>query len=108
MKRPPSKPILLLLFLIAAAIEFPLLPGPRAWPRGAWDAADHDGDGVVTREEMRRFGTQKPHRDAPRLMRHFEAADTNRDGRVDAAEVEAYGTEIGSRDPAHRQPSSDR
>lgn len=107
-QRPKStQPIVLLLLLIAAAIIFPLLPGPKAWPRGAWDAADHNRDGIVTREEMSRFGAQAPHRNAPRLMMHFDRADTNGDGQVDEAEVEAYGTNIGSKDPMDHLPPAE-
>lgn len=71
----------------------------RPWPRGAWDAADHNRDGKLTRDEMDRFGKQMPHRNGPRLMMHFDAADLNQDRIVDASEAEQYGTEIGSKDP---------
>ena len=68
-------------------------PG-RAW--SAWDAADHDVDGKLTREEMELFGKQKPHRDVEELLRNFDAADTNQD------EIDTYGTDIGSKDPKNR------
>ena len=74
-------------------------PG-RAW--SAWDAADHDVDGKLTREEMELFGKQKPHRDVEQLLRNFDAADTNHDGIVSQEEIDAYGTEIGSKDPKNR------
>lgn len=89
--------------LIGAVIYFNL-PGPRAWPRGAWDAADHNRDGQLTRQEMELFATQEPHRNGPRLLWHFESADTNRDGIVDNDEVEAYGYNVGSKDPDDHLP----
>ena len=92
------------LVVLAAAIAWHFRPGPRAWPRGAWDAADHDRDGVVTRDEMLKFGQQAPHRNGPRLMWHFDNADTNGDRIVDAAEVDAYGTQVGSKDPNDHLP----
>lgn len=78
--------------------------GPKAWPRGAWDAADHNRDGNVTREEMRKFGSQEPHRNGPRLLWHFDSADKNRDGVVDRKEADAYGYNIGSKDPNDHLP----
>ena len=81
------------------------MPGPRAWPRGAWDAADRNRDGKLTREEMTTFGKQQSHRNSPRLLWHFDNADTNGDQIVDAAEVEAYGTNVGSKDPEDHLPS---
>ena len=74
-------------------------PG-RAW--SAWDAADHNVDGKLTREEMELFGKQQPHRDVGQLLRNFDAADTNHDGIVSQQEIDAYGTEIGSKDPKNR------
>ena len=68
-------------------------------PNGPWFAADHNRDGIVTREEMKLFGTQKAHRNSTRLMMHFDAADTNHDELVTQPEIDAYGTDIGSRDP---------
>lgn len=68
-------------------------PG-RAW--SAWDAADHDVDGKLTREEMERFGKQMPHRNVEQLLQNFDAADTNRDSIVTQDEIDAYGTDIGS------------
>ena len=41
-------------------------PG-RAW--SAWDAADHNVDGKLSREEMELFGKQQPHRDVEQLLR---------------------------------------
>lgn len=87
-----------------AVIVYAVMPRARAWPRGAWDAADHNRDGVLTREEMSTFGEQESHRNAPRLMMHFDAADTNGDRIVDAREVDAYGTSIGSKDPQDQLP----
>lgn len=78
---------------------------PRPWERGAWDAADHNRDGVLARAEMQRFSTQRPHRNAGRLMMHFDRADTNADGIVSDPEVEAYGTQIGSQDPFDHLPA---
>lgn len=31
-------------------------------PNGPWSAADHNRDRIVTREEMKLFGTMMPHR----------------------------------------------
>ncbi len=81
-----------------------IMPRPRAWPRGAWDAADHNRDGILTRQEMVKFGKQQPHRNDARLLWHFDSADTNGDQIVDANEVEAYGTNIGSKDPDDHLP----
>lgn len=91
--------VICFLILIGGVLAYLLMPGPRAWPRGAWDAADHNQDGVLTREEMVKFGKQAPHRNAPRLLWHFDSADTNSDQVVDAEEVAVYGTNIGSKDP---------
>jgi hypothetical protein len=74
-------------------------PG-RAW--SAWDAADHDVDGMLTRAEMERFGKQMPHRDVDQLLRNFDDADTNHDRNVSQAEIDVYGTDIGSKDPHNR------
>lgn len=49
-------------------------------PWSAWDAADHDDDGKLTREEMERFGKQKPHRNVEALLNNFDAADSDHDG----------------------------
>ena len=75
-------------------------PG-RAW--SAWDAADHDVDGKVTREEMERFGRQALHRNVEQLLQTFDAADTNRDRIVTQDEIDGYGTNIGSMDPLNRK-----
>ena len=75
-------------------------PG-RAW--SAWDAADHNVDGKLTREEMERFGKQEPHRNVEQLLRNFDAADTNHNGVVTQEEIDAYGTDIGSKDPQNRR-----
>ena len=37
-------------------------------PNGSWSKADLNGDGVVTREEMKLFGTMKPHRNTVGLL----------------------------------------
>ncbi len=68
-------------------------------PNGLWLCADHNHNGIVTRDEMALLGSQAPHRDAPRLMMHFDAADRNHDKQADQAEIDVYGVEIGSRDP---------
>ena len=75
-------------------------PG-RAW--SAWDAADHNVDGKLTREEMELFGKQKPHRNVDSLLRNFDAADTNQDAIVTQTEIDAFGTDIGSKDTANRR-----
>ncbi len=74
-------------------------------PSSAWEAADHDRDGKVTRDEMERFVKQKPHR-TDRLLMHFDKADTDKDGIVTLAESGDYGNEIGSKDPSNRQSES--
>ncbi|MFK8113634.1 MAG: hypothetical protein AB8B91_15640 [Rubripirellula sp.] len=99
-----SKIIILALVLCASVAVYALMPRARAWPRGAWDAADHNRDGELTRAEMVEFGNQASHRNAPRLLMHFDAADTNGDKVVDAAEVESYGTNVGSKDPNDHLP----
>lgn len=76
------------------------------WPNGPWSAADHNQDGILTREEMELFGTQKPHRDGERLLMHFDSADTNGDKQIEQSEIDAYGIEIGSRDPQLREKRS--
>ena len=91
-------------FVFFAQPSYPLYranrtPG-RAW--SAWDAADHDVDGKLTREEMERFGKQKSHRNVEQLLRNFDDADTNHDGIVTQEEIDAYGTNIGSMDPHNR------
>ena len=72
-------------------------------PNGPWSAADHDRDGLVTRQEMESFGKEKPHRDVERLMFHFDKADTNKDGSVNQSEIDAYATPIGSQEIANRK-----
>jgi hypothetical protein len=74
-------------------------PG-RPW--SAWDAADHDVDGKLTREEMEQFGKQKPHRNVDELLENFDAADADHDGIVTQAEIDIYGTNIGSMDSKNR------
>lgn len=92
--------ITLTLFLGTACYVYVAQPwGPG--PNGPWSAADQNRDGVVAREEMELFGTQKPHRNLSRLLMHFDKADTNHDGRVTQDEIDAYGKDIGSRDPAN-------
>jgi len=44
-------------------------PG-RAW--SAWDAADHNVDGILTREEMELVGKQMPHRNVEQLLKNFD------------------------------------
>ena len=75
-------------------------PG-RAW--SAWDAADHNVDGNLTRDEMETFGKQKEHRNVEQLLKNFDAADTDHDGTVTQAEIDAYGTDIGSKDRENRR-----
>ena len=91
-------------FVYVAQPQYPLnrpnrTPG-RPW--SAWDAADHDVDGKLTREEMERFGKQKPHRAIEQLLRNFDDADTDHNGVVTQEEIDAYGTNIGSMDPTNR------
>ena len=75
-------------------------PG-RAW--SAWDAADHNVDGNLTRDEMEIFGKQKPHRNVEQLLKNFDAADTDHDGKVTQIEIDIYGTDIGSKDRENRR-----
>ena len=99
---------MLLLVMCGAAyllwLQYPLnrpnrTPG-RAW--SAWDAADHDVDGNLTREEMERFGKQKSHRAVDQLLRNFDETDTDHNGIVTQEEIDAYGTNIGSMDLKNR------
>ena len=77
-------------------------------PSSAWEAADHNRDGILTRDEMSLFVTQKPHR-TDRLLMHFDAADAadaadvDKDGVVTLVESGKYGNEIGSKDPFLRK-----
>ncbi len=71
-------------------------------PSSAWAAADHNRDGILTRDEMSLFITQKPHR-TDRLLMHFDAADVDKDGVVTLVESGNYGIEIGSKDPFLRK-----
>ena len=48
-------------------------------------------DGIITREEMKLFDTQQPHRNSARLMMPFDAADTNHDELVTQAEIDSHG-----------------
>lgn len=95
-------PLLSALILVIAIGVAALVYATRPWPNGAWTAADHNRDGIVTRDEMDLFGSQEAHRDRDRLLTHFDGADVNHDRKVDLAEIKVYGTEIGSRDPANR------
>ncbi|MEP3480792.1 MAG: hypothetical protein ABJZ55_16200 [Fuerstiella sp.] len=98
------KSLLVLLFCIVASVAIVAYEAFRPWPQGAWDAADHDRNGLLTRNEMQTFGGQKSHRNTRRLMMHFDAADTNDDEIVDGTEIEAYGSAIGSKDPYDHLP----
>ena len=71
-------------------------------PNSAWEAADHNRDGILTRDEMALFVAQKPHR-TDRLLMHFDAADVDKDGVVTLVESGKYGNEIGSKDPFSRK-----
>lgn len=53
--------------------------------------ADLNGDSIVTREEIKRFGQQTAHRNVHRLLMHFDAAGTNHGGLVTEAEIDVYG-----------------
>lgn len=97
--RIPTAILALLCLGTACFIYFAQPWGPG--PNGPWSAADHNRDGVVTREEMELFGTQKPHRNLSRLLMHFDRADVNHDRLVTQDEIDAYGKDIGSRDPAN-------
>lgn len=57
-------------FIYVVQPQYPLnrpnrTPG-RPW--SAWDAADHEVDGKLSREEMERFSKQQPHRDVEQLL----------------------------------------
>lgn len=92
-------------FVYVAQSSYPLYRANRTpgRPWSAWDAADHNADGKLTREEMERFGKQMSHRNVEQLLRNFDAADTNHDGIVTQQEIDAYGTDIGSREPQNRR-----
>lgn len=47
----------------------------------AWEKADTNGDGVLSRQEARRM---------PRLARHFDAIDGDRDGAISGGEVRLW------------------
>ena len=87
---------------VAILISSNLYLSIQPWERGAWDAADHNRDGILTRQEMEKFGNQRAHRNGKRLLMHFDAADVNRDQIVDDQEIEDYGYNIGSKDPMER------
>ncbi|MCA9159644.1 MAG: hypothetical protein KDA72_15015 [Planctomycetales bacterium] len=91
---------LVVLVLSVTAVVWGYASAP--WPNGPWSAADHNRDGILTRQEMQLFGTQKSHRNGARLLMHFDLADTNGDQQIEQSEIDAYGIEIGSRDPQLR------
>lgn len=99
-----SKLIAILLCLVAALCIYTFVPGSKAWPRGAWDAADHNRDGQLTRSEMVEFGQKASHRNSDRLLWHFDNEDTNGDKIIDVAEVDVKCTAIGSKDPNDHLP----
>ena len=92
-------------FVYVLQSSYPLYRANRTpgRPWSAWDAADHNADGKLTREEMERFGKQMSHRNVEQLLRNFDAADTNHDGIVTQQEIDAYGTDIGSKEPQNRR-----
>lgn len=73
--------------LIPAAMGVLLVAGPaavaatRSTQARVWERADANGDGVLTRDEVRRM---------PRLARHFDAIDRDRDGVITGGEVRAW------------------
>ena len=77
----------ILLILLLPMIGIVLVAGPavaatrRSTQARAWERADANGDGVLTREEVRRM---------PRLARHFDAIDGDRDGVITGGEVRAW------------------
>ena len=54
---------------------------PRLNQARAWENADTNGDGVLSREEAQRM---------PRLARHFDAIDSDSDGAITGGEVRAW------------------
>lgn len=96
---------ILTIFVAAAAGIWAYIFFAEPWGPGAnglWLRADHNHDGIITRDEMDLFGSQAPHRDGARLLMHFDAADSNHDKQVDQAEIDVYGVGLGSQDPANR------
>ncbi len=91
-------------FAYISSSSYPLYRANRTpgRPWSAWDAADHDVDGKLTREEMERFGKQKPHRNVDALLDNFDGADSDHDGIVTQSEIDIYGTNIGSMDSKRR------
>ena len=91
-------------FVYISSAPYPLYRANRTpgRPWSAWDAADHDIDGKLTREEMERFGKQMPHRNVDALLDNFDAADFDHDGIVTQSEIDIYGTNIGSMDSKKR------
>ncbi len=79
--------LLILLILLLPMIGIVLVAGPavaatrRSTQARAWERADANGDGVLTREEVRRM---------PRLARYFDAIDGDRDGVITGGEVRAW------------------
>ena len=91
-------------FVYISSSSYPLYRANRTpgRPWSAWDAADHDVDGKLTRDEMERFGKQMPHRNVDALLDNFVAADSDHDGIVTQSEIDIYGTNIGSMDSKKR------
>ena len=91
-------------FVYISFSSYPLYRANRTpgRPWSAWDAADHDVDGKLTREEMERFGKQMSHRNVDELLGNFDAADSDHDGIVTQSEIDIYGTNIGSMEPKKR------
>ena len=78
------KRLFLLLSLIAAHAVTVGVAGaatPRLNQARAWEKADANGDGVLSRQEARRM---------PRLARHFDAIDSDRDGAITGGEVRVW------------------
>jgi Ca2+-binding EF-hand superfamily protein len=77
----------ILLILMLSMIGIVLVAGPavaatrRSTQARAWERADANGDGVLTREEVRRI---------PRIARYFDAIDSDRDGVITGGEVRAW------------------
>ena len=77
--------LLMFLFLIPPALVLAASPEAVAATRStqarAWERADANGDGVLTRDEIRRM---------PRLASHFDAIDRDLDGVITGGEVRAW------------------
>lgn len=73
--------LVLLLAASALACSLAIAATPRLNQARAWDKADINADGVLSRAEARQV---------PRLARHFNAIDLDGDGTITGGEVRAW------------------